>query len=295
MKYELVARNRSRFPIRRMCELLSVSASGFYAHQKRPMSQRARDNQELVEHIRRVHQESRQTYGSPRVHAQLRAEGQRCSLNRIARLMKKHHIQARRRKKRRKTTNSQHGYPVAPNLLQRQFQAERPNTKWLSDITYIPTANGWLYLAVVLDLFSRRIVGWAMERHMHASLPVRALKMALTTRQPQPGLLHHSDRGSQYAGSAYQRLVAAYHIQSSMSGIGNCFDNAPVESFFGTLKRELVHFRSYQTRREARLDIFEYIEGFYNTRRRHSALGYLSPLDFEGSRIPLFSVSTKSG
>ncbi len=278
-----------------MCELLSVSASGFYAHQKRPMSRRARDNQELVGHIRRVHQESRQTYGSPRVHAQLRAEGQRCGLNRIARLMKKHHIQAKRRKKRRKTTNSQHGYPVAPNLLQRQFQAEHPNTKWLSDITYIPTANGWLYLAVVLDLFSRRIVGWAMDRHMHVSLPVRALKMALTTRQPQPGLLHHSDRGSQYAGSAYQRLVAAYQIQSSMSGTGNCFDNAPVESFFGTLKRELVHFRSYQTRREARLDIFEYIEGFYNTRRRHSTLGYLSPLDFEGSRIPLFSVSTKSG
>ena len=295
MKYELIGRYRSRFPIRRMCELLSVSASGFYAHQKRPMSQRTRDNQELVRHIRRVHQESRQTYGSPRVHAQLRAEGQCCSLNRIARLMKKHHIQARRRKKRRKTTNSQHGYPIAPNLLQRQFQAELPNTKWLSDITYIPTTNGWLYLAVVLDLFSRRIVGWAMEAHMHSSLPIRALKMALTTRQPQPGLLHHSDRGSQYAGSAYQQLMAAYRFQSSMSGTGNCFDNAPVESFFGTLKRELVQFRSYQTRREARLDIFEYIEGFYNTRRRHSALGYLSPLDFEGSKIPLFSVSTKSG
>jgi len=295
MKFNLVEQLKGTYPVRRMCELLGISRSGFYASRQRPVSQRQKDNQALVQEIRQIHQDSYQAYGSPRIHADLVAKGHRCSKNRVARLMKKHEIRANRRKKRQKTTNSRHNYPIAPNLLQREFQAARPNTKWLSDITYIPTAQGWLYLATVLDMFSRKIVGWAMDQTLESVLPIRALKMALQTRKPQPGLIHHSDRGNQYAGAVYQQLLLEHGINGSMSAIGNCYDNAPIESFFGTLKCELVHFRNYTSRKEARSDIFAYIEGFYNTRRRHSALGYLSPLDYEISNASLFSVSIKSG
>ena len=295
MRFDLVEQLKGSYSVRRMCELLGVSRSGYYASRQRPASQRKKDNQALVQEIRKIHQDSYQAYGSPRIHAELVAKGHSCSKNRVARLMKRHEIRAKRRRKRKKTTNSQHNYPIAPNLLQREFQAAQPNTKWLSDITYIPTAQGWLYLAVVLDMFSRKVVGWAMDQTLESVLTIRALKMALQTRNPEPGLIHHSDRGNQYAAADYQQLLQKHRINGSMSAIGNCYDNAPIESFFGTLKSELVHFRHYVTRKEARSDIFAYIEGFYNTRRRHSSLGYLSPSDYENSNASLFSVSIKSG
>lgn len=260
---------------------MEVSTSGYYAWRDRPPSERAQANQKLVAEIRDIHAESRQTYGSPRVHAELVARGFSVGKNRVARLMRVEDIRARRKKKRKITTDSQHPYPVAPNLLRRDFQAEAPNEKWLGDITFIPTAEGWLYLAAILDLFSRKIVGWAMDETLESILVERAYQMAVENRRPAAGLLHHSDRGSQYAGGSYQDLLSAYRMLVSMSGTGNCYDNAPMESFFSTLKCEQVHFQDYNTRVEARTDIFAYIEGFYNRTRRHSSLGYLSPDEFE--------------
>jgi transposase InsO family protein len=238
-------------------------------------------NRELVKKIKAVHSESQDTYGSPRVYHELKAQGISCSENRVARLMQTHGIRAKQVKRRKVTTKANGTHPVAPNLLNGNFTAERPDEKWLADISYIPTAEGWLYLAVIMDLFTRRIVGWSMAARMTSPLVEVALKMALQQRQPPPGLLHHSDRGSQYTGKDYQTLMKSNLIEVSMSGAGNCYDNAPIESLFGTLKTELVHHRAYRTREEAKTDIFFYIEGFYNRRRRHSALGYLSPVDFE--------------
>jgi transposase InsO family protein len=272
---------RDEFPIPRMCRVFEVSPSGYYAWRERPASQRSLGNQALLQEIKDIHHMSRQTYGSPRVHAELLARGFSASKNRVARLMRAAHIRARRKKKRTQTSDSRHNYPVAPNLLNQDFQAQRPNEKWLGDITYIRTAEGWLYLATVLDLFSRKIVGWAMEATLVSNLVEKAFKMAVQTRQPSHGLLHHSDQGSQYAGDPYQVCLAAYQMQVSMSRTGNCYDNAPMESFFSTLKVEQVHFQNYESRKEARTDIFEYIEGFYNRVRRHSSLGYLSPDEFE--------------
>ncbi len=261
--------------------MLEVSTSGYYAWRTRPISARAQANQELVEEIRDIHEHSRQTYGSPRVHAELLARGFLVSRDRVARLMRAADIRGRRKKKRRITTNSRHAYPVAPNLLKREFWATAPNEKWLGDITYIATAEGWLYLAAILDLFSRKIVGWAMQTTLASGLVTQAFRMAASTRFSLTGLLHHSDRGSQYAGGPYRSLLSAYHMQVSMSDSTDCFDNAPMESFFSTLKCEHVYFQDYQTRQEAKTDIFAYIEGFYNRTRRHSALGYLSPDAFE--------------
>jgi putative transposase len=264
-----------------MCAVLEVSASGYYAWRDRPPSQRARANQKLVAEIRSIHAESRKTYGSPRIHAELVANGFQVGKNRVARLMRAEDIRARRKKKRKSTTDSRHSYPIAPNLLGRNFQAEAPNQKWVSDITFIPTAEGWLYLAAILDLFSRKVVGWAMENTLESCLVEQAFRMAVQTRAHVDGLLHHSDRGSQYAGGPYRRLLADRHMQVSMSASGDCYDNAPMESFFSTLKCEHVHFQDYANRLEARTDIFAYIEGFYNRNRRHSSLGYLSPEEFE--------------
>jgi putative transposase len=260
---------------------MDVSTSGYYAWRDRPVSERAQANQKLVAEIRDIHAESRQTYGSPRVHAELVARGLPVGKNRVARLMRVEDIRARRKKKRKFTTDSQHPYPIAPNLLHRDFQAEAPNEKWLGDITFIPTAEGWLYLAAILDLFSRKIVGWAMDETLESILVEQAYHMAVQNRRPAAGLLYHSDRGSQYAAEAYQDLLSAYRTLVSMSGTGNCYDNAPMESFFSTLKCEQVHFQDYNTRVEAKTDIFAYIEGFYNRTRRHSSLGYLSPDEFE--------------
>ena len=273
--------SREAFSVRRMCSLLEVSSSGYYAWRERPPSERARANEGLVKEIKAIHAKSHETYGSPRVHAELVNRGFRIGKNRVARLMQVENIQSRRKKKRQSTTDSRHNYPIAPNLLQQNFQAAIPNEKWLSDITYIPTAEGWLYLAAILDLFSRKIVGWAMEDHMESELVELAFQMAVNNRQKVSGLLHHSDRGSQYAGAAYQALIQAHLVTPSMSRTGNCYDNAPMESFFSTLKCELVDWHNYQTRAEARTNIFAYIEGFYNRNRLHSSLGYLSPEEFE--------------
>lgn len=281
MRYQFIQDHQNEFPVRRMCSVLGVSSSGYYAWQTRPVSPRVQANQKLLPEIRAIHNRSRKTYGSPRVHAELRACGFRAGKNRVARLMRAENLQGRRKKKQPRTTDSQHSYPVAPNRLNREFQATRPNEKWLADIPYIPTAEGWLYLAVVLDLYSRKIVGWAFAATLEGCLVEQAFCMAVQDRPALNGLLHHSDRGSQYAAGAYQRLLISQQIQTSMSRTGNCYDNAPMESFFSTLKCEHVHFQNYRTRQEATTDIFSYIVGFYNRQRRHSSLGYLSPEEFE--------------
>jgi transposase InsO family protein len=231
--------------------------------------------------MRVIHGEVHETDGSPRMHAELVARGLPCNVKRVARLMRLHHLRARHKRKYRVTTKANPKLPVAPNQLTQQFHASAPNEKWVSDITYVWTREGWLYLAVVMDLYSRRIVGWALARTQATPLVVAALHMAIGRRQPLPGLLHHSDRGSQYASMQYQAVLQAHHFTVSMSGTGNCFDNAAMESFFGTLKAERINRHSYQTRDQARQDIVAYIEGFYNVTRRHSTLGYRSPLEFE--------------
>lgn len=281
MRYQFIQAHQEEFPVRRMCQVLAVSSSGYYAWRERPESAHSRANQELAQEIRAVHAKSRGTYGSLRVHADLRLRGFRVGRHRVARLMRLEKLYGKRKKKYPRTTNSQHDYPVAPNRLNRDFQAARPNEKWLADITYIPTAEGWLYLAVVMDLFSRKIVGWAFADNLETNLVERAFQMAVHNRYALHGLLHHSDRGSQYAADSYQQLLRAQRAQISMSRKGDCYDNAPMESFFSTLKCEHVHFQNYQTRQEAITDIFFYIVGFYNRQRLHSALGYLSPEEFE--------------
>jgi putative transposase len=281
VKFQFINDHREDFPVRPMCRVLDASPSGFYDWLRRPESSRATEDRTLVEKIQAVHNESRQTYGSPRVHASLKAGGYRIGRKRVARLMRENDIRARTKRTFKVTTDSRHDHPVAPNLLDRQFTVEAPNTVWLADLSYIWTREGWLYLAVVLDLFSRQVVGWAMDEQMPQELTLAALDMALKRRRPLPGLMHHSDRGSQYAAGAYRKPLVEHDIVCSMSRKGNCWDNAPMESFFHTLKTELVHHRDYQTRDEARRDIFEFIEIFYNRQRRHSTLGYLSPAQFE--------------
>lgn len=282
MRYQFIESYREEFPVRRMCQVLNVSPSGYYAWRKRPPSAREMANQELVQAIEAVYAESNGTYGSPRIYHELK-EKLDCSQNRVARLMQKHGIRAKQTKRYKHTTKANPAHPVAPNLLAGDFMAEAPDQKWTADITYIPTLEGWLYLAVILDLFSRRVVGWTMSARMTSDLVLDALKMALQQRQPERGLIHHSDRGSQYTGRPYQQLLKDNLFQVSMSGRGNCYDNAPVESFFGTLKTELVHHTLYETRAQARADIFFYIEAFYNRKRRHSSLGYISPAAYEAA------------
>lgn len=267
--------------VARLCRALSVSRSGYYAWLRREPSRRSARDGELLLQIREAHAKSRRTYGSPRVHAESRAQGMRCSRKRVARLMRAAGLSAHRPRRAVRTTDSRHALPVAPNLLGRDFSAQAPDLRWAADITYVPTAEGWLYLAVILDLFSRRVVGHAAAATLATSLIVEALRVACGRRRPGAGLLHHSDRGSQYASGEYQARLSEVGAQCSMSRRGDCYDNAAVESFFGTLKTELIHGRRYATRSEARSDIFEYIEMFYNRERRHSALGYLSPAEYE--------------
>jgi transposase InsO family protein len=280
VRYAFIAAHREQFAVTELCRVVGVAPSGYYAWRKRPASQRARDNERLVERIREVHTTSRQTYGSPRITVELREAGEGCNHKRVERLMRLHGIQAKTPRRFCRTTDSRHDQPVVGNLLNQQFEAAAPNRVWTADITYIDTAEGWLYLAVVMDLFSRRIVGWAMADHMLTSLVEDALDMALEQRCPTDGLLHHSDRGSQYASQAYQDRLTSAGIQPSMSRRANCYDNATQESFFGTLKSECVTQR-YPSRAAARSSIFEYIEVWYNRQRRHSTLGYLSPEQFE--------------
>ena len=266
-----------------MCRVLEVSRAGFYRWRKRPDSQRSMENRKLVKEIEAIHRESRGVYGSPRIHAHLCRQA-RYGKNRIARLMRLHGIRSIQKRKFRVTTDSRHALPVAKNVLDRKFSAREPNKRWNVDITYIPTQEGWLYLAVVMDLYSRKIVGWAMDRRITKDLVRKALQMALESRNPDHGLLHHSDRGSQYASGEYQKLLRSKGMIGSMSRKGNCWDNAVVESFFSALKTELVHHRQFESRRRAQLEIFDYIEVFYNRQRLHSALGYQSPEEFEKLR-----------
>jgi putative transposase len=254
---------------------------GYYAWRKREPSQRQRDNERLSEQIRQAYEQGRQIYGSPRVHAELRAHGIICGKHRVERLMRQAGLRAVQKRRRVCTTDSHHRDPVAPNLLQRDFTTPAPNRKWLTDITAVWTAEGWLYLAVVLDVYSRLVVGWAMDSHREESLLEAALWMALGRRQPVEELMHHSDRGSQYTSLAYQVVLAQFHIQVSMSGKGNCYDNAMMESFLSSLKTECVNRHAYQSRAEAKQSIFEWIEVFYNRQRRHSSLAYLSPVAYE--------------
>ena len=281
MRFQFIEDHRDEFPVSRMCKVLGVSRSGYYAWRKRPPSEREMANQRLYEKIKRVYNESGGTYGSPRIYRALKREGVACSENRVARLMRLRGLRAKQMKTYKTTTKRNKADPVAPNRLKRDFTAERPNEKWLTDITYIRTEEGWLYLAVVLDLYSRRIVGWAMSDRMTSDLTIRALKMALEHREVETGLLHHSDQGSQYTDGEYQQLLKDWGIEVSMNGVGTWYDNAPMESFFGTLKTEWAHHRGYRTRQEASTDLFYYIEAFYNRRRLHSALGYVSPVRYE--------------
>jgi putative transposase len=281
MRYRVIQEHDRRYPIRLMCRALAVSPAGYYAWRSRPESARTIQTRILLSAIRVLHEESRETYGSPRIWGALREQGHQVGEHRVARLMRQANLQAKTVSKWRVTTDSAHRLPVAANHLNRQFTVAAPNQVWAGDLTYIWTREGWLYLAILLDLYSRAVVGWAMGARLTEELTQHALQMALHRRQPKPGLLHHSDRGSQYAANADQQRLRAAGIRGSMSRRGNCWDNACVESFFGTLKRELIHHRQYHTREEAKQEIFEYLEVFYNRQRRHSTLGYRSPAEFE--------------
>ena len=281
MKYACIDRRRDQYPVRMMCRLLCVSASGYYAWRTRPESSRTQRDRELMPKIRRIFEASKGVYGSPRVHAELVAEGVAAGRNKIACLMRLERLRGCPKRRFRVTTQRDPTHPVAKNLLKQNFKAQEPNQRWASDITYISTKQGWLYLAVVMDLFSRRIVGWSMSQRMGRHLVVGALRMAIDARRPDRPLVHHSDRGAQYTSDDFREELARNGIECSMSAAANCYDNAVVESFFGVLKRERVNRVRYQTRQEARADLFEYIEVFYNRKRRHGYLGNISPADFE--------------
>ena len=287
-KYAAIAAHRGRFPVRRMCAALGVSVGGFYDAERRrrePPGARAAADERLLVAVRAAHAASQRRYGAPRVHAELRAAGTRVAKKRVARLMRADGLAARRAPRRRPvTTTSGHGEPVAPNALARRFAVRAVpglDRVWVGDITYVPTAEGWLYLAVVLDLASRRVVGWATSATLERALALDALRWALRDRRPAAGLLHHSDRGSQYASGEYRALLAAHGAGASMSAKGDCYDNAVAESFFATLEHELLADADFATRADARQALFAFIEAWYNRQRRHSSLGYLSPVEYE--------------
>lgn len=284
MRYACIARHRGEFPVRLMCRVLAVSSAGFYAAQRRAPSARARRDHALRVRVRTVHTQSRRRYGAPRVHAELQAQGEPVAKKRVARLMREDGLVGRRPRRFVRTTIARQADPVAPNVLDRQFGVG-PGTSsspvWVSDITYVPTREGWLFLAIVLELASRRVVGWALRETLEEELALAALQMALADRRPCPGLVHHSDRGSQYTGGAYQAVLAAHGLVASMSKKGDCWDNAVAESFFATLEVELIQDAAWPTRAAARQALFEYIEVWYNRERRHSSLGYRSPVQYE--------------
>jgi len=287
MRFMFIEAHRQEFRLEIMLRVLRVSRSGFFDWRGRRQhpSKRTVADSSLTESIKVIHQRSRGRYGAPRVHAELREEGVRVGRKRVARLMRLAGVRAQGKRKYHVTTKSRDSRPVAGNVLDRKFNVERLDTVYAGDITYLPTSEGWLYLAVVIDLFSRRVVGWSMSERITDDLTVRALEMALCTRKPAPGLLHHSDRGSQYTGWAYLKALSEAKATSSMSRKGNCWDNAVVESFFASLKAEEVDGRVYATRLEARAAMFEFIEVFYNRQRRHSSLGFVSPARFEELRL----------
>lgn len=281
MRFAFVEEHRNDMPLNRLCEIMDVSPRGYRAWRGRPMSFSQRTDMVVLAHIRDQFEQSLGSYGRPRMTEELKELGLAVGHRRVGRLMKDNGIKVRRNKKFKATTDSSHNLNIAPNLLNRDFSADRPNQKWAGDISYVWTQEGWLYLAVILDLYSRRVIGWAVSNRMKRGLAIRALKMAIALRRPPKGCIHHTDRGSQYCSHDYQKLLRQHGFQVSMSGTGNCYDNAAVETFFKTIKAELLWQRSWPTRRSAELAIFEYVNGFYNPRRRHSALGWKSPLAFE--------------
>jgi transposase InsO family protein len=283
MKFAFISQEKVAFPVAVLCRLLAVSASGYYASRERPRSSRARRDKELSERVAAAHVASRRRYGSPRVHAELQAAGERVGRKRVARLMREENLAARSRRRFRVTTDSKHSFPIAPNVLERDFTASAPNEAWVTDITFLWTAQGWLYLAVIIDLFSRRVVGWATSENVDRHLALAALDKAVVLRRPRAGLVHHSDRGSTYASSDYRRALETRGIECSMSRSGDCWDNAVAESFFATLRRELEGPRTWPTRDAARGAIFDFIERWYNRQRRHSRLGYRSPVVYEAA------------
>jgi putative transposase len=281
VKFGFISEEKVAFPIVVLCRVMAVSPSGYYASQARPISPHARRDDELAEQIATVHRTSKRRYGSPRVHADLKAGRVRVARKRVARLMRERGLVALCRRRYRTTTDSKHSFPIAPNLLERDFTAQGPDESWVTDITFIWTLQGWLYLAVILDVFSRRVVGWATGQKVDRHLALAALDMALAKRCPRSGLVHHSDRGSTYASLDYRKALRSRGIRCSMSRKGDCWDNAVAESFFATLKREMEDIDSLDGWVTANLSIGEYIDGFYNPQRRHSALNYSSPIEFE--------------
>jgi len=285
VRFKFIDDHQDRFCVQLMCRLMQVSSSGYYAWRQRGPSKRAVEDAELEKEIAIIHDESHQIYGYRRIYKELLAAGKRASRRRVARLMRKLKRQGRQYRRYVVTTQPGKRLPEVPDLLERRFEAEQPNQAWVSDITYIRTGQGWLYLAVILDLFSRRVVGWAMAPTLSQELTLTALRMALHTRRPLPGLIHHSDRGTQYTSQDYQLLLKAHQARPSFGHVGSCFDNAAMESFFGSLKSEWLYFQRFETRQQAITSVFYYIEAFYNRKRRHSAIEYLSPLAFEQAAV----------
>jgi putative transposase len=285
VRFRFIQMEKATYPARLLCRTLAVSSSGFYAWCRRGLSARAREDAALKVEIRAAHAASGKRYGSPRIHADLKADDQRVGRKRVARLMREEGIEGQRKRRFRVTTDSRHSHPIAANELNRNFTAWAPNKVWVADITYIWTREGWMYLAAILDLFSRRVVGWSMDSCIDRTLALDALNMALKTRRPESVLLHHSDRGVQYASADYQNELRERGIICSMSRKGDCWDNAVAESFFSTLKAELVNRTDYVSYSHAKASVFEYIEVFYNRRRRHSALGYVSPVEHEAAAV----------
>ena len=279
-RYRFIAVEKAHYSVAQLCRVLQVAASGYYAWRHRQPSRRAQANAVLTEQIRAVHEHSRRTYGAPRIHAELQAGKQRVSRKRVARLMRQAGLVGRQPRRFRRTTVADPKVQL-DDLVQRNFSASAPDQKWFGDITYIRTWEGWLYLAVILDAYSRKVVGWAMADHLRAELATAALQMALTTRRPKPGLIHHTDRGVQYTSNVYGELLTAHEVQQSVGNPGTCWDNSVAESFFATLKTELIYRHVWPTRRHAELAIFEFIAGWYNEHRRHSTLGYSSPAEVE--------------
>jgi len=279
--FGLVHAERANYPVAFSCRVLGMSRSGYYRWASATPSPRARADEEMSAEIREIHHEHQGRYGSPRIHRELRARGRHVGRKRIARLMRQEGLRGHTPRRFRKTTNSRHHHRIAPNLLARDFTAQAPNKVWVGDITYVPTRSGWLYLAVLVDLFSRRVVGWAMSDHIDTELALNALQMAVSQRKPAAGLIHHTDRDCRYASDAYQAAISEKGMVPSMSGKADCWDNAVAESFFATLEKELLAIEPLKTRVETRTEVAEYIESYYNNRRRHSYIDYVSPLEFE--------------
>jgi transposase InsO family protein len=285
VKFAFVDAEKASWSIEVLCEVLGVSRSGFYAWRKRPAGARSKSDAKLAIEIRLAHQRSRGRYGSPRVHRELKARGHHVGKKRVERLMREDGLKGRQKRRFRRTTDSDHAMPIAPNVLARDFEASAPNQVWVTDVTYIATDQGWLYLAVLLDLFSRRVVGWAMSDTNDRALALTALSHAIALRRPPPGLVHHSDRGSPYASDEYRTALHEHGFIASMSRRGDCWDNAVAESFFATLRVELVDHERYSTHAAALASIADYIDGFYNPVRRHSTISYVSPIEFELKRL----------